>query len=62
MANTGTVWSAPLWRPPPENNATFGLPNWHWSPAPVMYPDIGTAAGIKDSGMVNEILFWLETH
>ena len=64
MANTGVVWSAPLWAPPPLNGLVFSAPgtNWKWSTAPVMYPDVGKAAGIRDKGDIEEIVEWLRTH
>lgn len=56
MANNGIVWSPSLYP-----NRIFNNSHWHWSSAPVLYPDVGVKFNLSTKRPI-EIIEWLETH
>jgi hypothetical protein len=61
LANRGEVWSVPLLDTYTNNTRPDLGPAWHWSSAPVLYPQVAKAHGITLDKPA-DIIKWLETN
>lgn len=61
MANKGEVWSVPLLTRFTNNPSPDFGNRWHWSDAPVLYPEVARAANISRHD-VKAIIDWLTSH
>jgi hypothetical protein len=61
VANKGLVHSVPMLRYFTENITPDLGDSWHWDHAPVLYPAVAAAAGIKKND-ASAIVKWLREH
>lgn len=59
LANRGQVWSVPLLGTYTNNTKPDLGVSWHWSDAPVLYPDVAAAKGITLDSPA-DIIKWLQ--